>query len=593
MALTQEEKNRLISETKFFMQQSGQNTGATHPKVQELLDRFPPQNVGVTAPQEPQVQALAEPEIVEPPEVIVSDEQEGGFLKKIGSGVKKLGEFFTRAEREFGRTLGASLVAPGIAEQIKEGEAKQAELSQQLRERLEDKPAEERAEALRRLQTIEGSAQFDIEDIVPEAAKTTQQIIGEAAGVGLDVLSAGTFGKAANVVRTTPVGSLGQTFARGFIKEAPKGALFGAGFSISQELRDNSDFQEIAQSAVTGGLSGGIVSGVLGGVFAAGPKIGAKLKENAASQYKKGLSATKEKYKQKADKVIPDLLEGGFWGRQKKLLDKASRGIQLASKEYEELGKLQGVLEIDGLINTVDDSMNALKLRSGRISSVNQSKFRALQNLKDDLLALDAFDGIGDKVAYQQELRELAQDYGEILFESRKSAQTIADSATLSQIKKVDGAIRNLLNTKNPEFSKINRVYHLNSELFDIVSETVQRQAGQKGSLTKVLAAIGAIGGMGAGGAPGAVAGGALLSGWAKLVNSTVWNTFNAVQKNKLADALMGMTAPQMSNAMNFLINQGVKGVTQLLNRDNDVEQVEAFNEPTSNILQPIELPPR
>jgi negative regulator of sigma E activity len=40
------------------------------------------------------------------------------------------------------------------------------------------------------------------------------------------------------------------------------------------------------------------------------------------------------------------------------------------------------------------------------------------------------------------------------VYETRKSIKTVDDNNTLSQVRKIDGAIRELLNTNNPDISR-------------------------------------------------------------------------------------------------------------------------------------------
>ncbi len=82
-----------------------------------------------------------------------------------------------------------------------------------------------------------------------------------------------------------------------------------------------------------------------------------ELDQEAVASYKKGLAATKEKYKATADQIIPDLLDQGVWGTRKQLLQKADAGIQLSSDEYEKLGELQGTVDTQGLTQKIDDEI--------------------------------------------------------------------------------------------------------------------------------------------------------------------------------------------------------------------------------------------
>ena len=271
------------------------------------------------------------------------------------------------------------------------------------------------------------------------------------------------------------------------------------------------------------------------------------------------------------------MLDAKEWGTRKALLDKADKGIKLSMEEYQKLGELKGMISTTGLLKGIDDEITkmgkeVIDSETGekifRAFSVNEEKVGALRKLKADIIALDAFDKIKDNQAYQQELRELAQFYGTDLYESRKALKTINDSKTLSQVKKVDGAIRELLNTKNPEYAKINEVYHRNSELYDILQETAKRESSGLG-VKRIIQTLGTVIGVGAGIASGnislAVGGGLAMGGLIAILNSTWWNTLRAVQKNNLAEKLLEKGATQLPNWLMMVERQGIKAVEELL----------------------------
>lgn len=430
-------------------------------------------------------------------------------------------------------------------------------------------------------------------DLYPSIDKSNAEVIGDALGVGADILLSGAYGKsalgaesgslltkAANITAKKAVAgtveeaaaSGGKRFIQGAIKGAAKNAPIGAFLGVQQGLQQGESPLGIAKSAAEGGVFNAITGGLLEG--RAEQKTGnpKQLMADASTQYKKALGATKEKYKDLSDKVIPDLLKNGIWGTRSGLLEKALSGTRLAGEEYKKLGELQGVAEIGGIEKKITDEMEKLKAPNGKILSINQTKYKALQGLMSDIGAYKLDNQVaanGGPVAAQQSLRDLASQYGDVLYESRKSAKTVSDNASLSQVQKVDGAIRDLLAKKNPEYADINKIYTLNSRLADILNETNKRESTSKHTLETVSGLIGAIGGFlqGHGSGPeSAITGlaGALgMSSFTHTINSTWYNSLRAVQKYNFAQKLLKMPEAQRNQALVFLQREGAKYAKQ------------------------------
>lgn len=409
---------------------------------------------------------------------------------------------------------------------------------------------------------------------------TNKQVIGNSIGVLADVASAGTYksvgtgaksftllGKAkpAQVVAKTPLGA----FARGFIRGGKQAAPVGVAYGVSGALQENKSGKEVVES----GIKGGIFNAILGGLFEgratqkrfSAPEKAAKLREKSIQQYKIGLGATKDKYKETADKIIPDLLDSKTWGTRRSLIKKAEEGLALSSAEYKKLGELSGVASTNGLLQKIDDQLKSLRV-GDRVISVNTSKYKALQELRDDIISLQVMDSVGNPVVYQQQLRELAQTYGDVLYEGRKSIKTIEDSQKLAPVRQVDSAIRDLLNTKNPTYEKINKVYTASSRLADVLAETSKRESSGLGigRLSKeVVGGLGAVAGGSVAGLPGTIVSAAVASAFVAMLRSTWWNTMSAVRKNNLAIKLLKLPEKQRNQFLLMLGNQGAKFAKQ------------------------------
>ena len=522
-------------------------------------------------------------------EIPSTQELEPSLLSKVGGIAKKVGGFIAKSEVEFGKDIAGAIIPH--TESFKEFEKSRqglTDMQNKVLQRVKEKreKGEDVSQLLEVLQDT-GALTSDNE-INPTLDKTTKQIIGDALGVAVDVASAGVYGKLASgakpgrlltkIPQVAPIAKTAfEALKTGAIKGAGQGAIFGGAYGATGALQENEDIGETIKRTLIGGATGGVIGGVVGGIAGRKNIDPEELKKQAIEKYKLGLRATKEKFKERADKVIPELLDEKVWGSRRKLLEKADKGIKLSLDEYEKLGELKGIISTTGLFQNIDDEIakmgkEVIDPETGekifRAFSVNEEKVGVLRKLKADIVALDAFDKIKDNQAYQQELRELAQFYGTDLYESRKAMKTINDSKTLSQVKKVDGAIRELLNTNNPEYSKINEVYHRNSELYDILQETAQRESSGLG-VKRIIQTLGTIIGVGAGVASGnislAVGGGLAMGGLIAILNSTWWNTLRAVQKNNLAEKLLEKGASQIPQWIMLIERQGIKAVEELL----------------------------
>lgn len=443
---------------------------------------------------------------------------------------------------------------------------------------------------------LQGS-EMKVEDIIPAINKTVEQVAGESLGTFLDIASAGEYGAATKGAESfkllKPVAkgaeimpkiakplSATKAFFQGAKPMAKTGAIFGGGYSASQAMQENKSFGDTIIDTVKGTVAGGLFSAVLGGFdkmskYQAGEKA-AVVRQDAIDQYRRGIKVTKERYAEMQDKIIPQLLDEGTWGTFNNLMKKADDGIALSGEEYNKLGELQGIIEINGLTEKIDQKMKELTTKTGSVISVNQSRYNQLEKLKNDIIGFQdkamivSESGIYTKSALQQDLRELAQTYGADLYDTRKAQKTVEDSKTLSQVKRVDGMIRELLNTKNPEYAKINKLYSFSTNLKDVLLESDRIQKNSNlfngidmlkrlgsllvggATLTTTFGEKGLVGSMG-------------IAALYEIYNSTWFNTLRAVQKNKLSQKLLEMSTKDISKYLVLLSRQGLKAVDEII----------------------------
>ena len=651
--------------------------GASHDEIQQWLDSLPKQT---TTP--------------EPP-------KKDGILKTIGKSL-------ISSELKFGKSIADALPSfvPGSAawtnKQNEELMAQSQEITDNLMKTIKQKKA--RGEDTTRLeaalqQHLKESSKppIDINETNASVNKSATQIFGEGLGVATDIASFGTYGNAAKGAQTGKLLVSGKAsgllakalpetastvfqktvptatsklaaFGKGFLEGAKTAVPIGAGYGASASMQADENLPTIIKKSLTSAGVSGVIGGTLSGIANIRNVKPEVLKQEAVDSYKRGLNATKEKYKEQTDKIIPDLLDEKTWGTRKQLINKAEKGIKLSNEEYAKLGELQGTVETDGLLQKIDDEIgnysqggrafsektgviqdtidNHLKtatqilnepdmasqikkaggvqaiiedsrrnivdqLRHDGINdigdlidnmdmskmnsideyartlkqavsealpqkpiSVNASKINQLKKLRDDIEALHLYNKPTE--AYQQDLRELAQDYGNVVYETRKSIKTVDDNNTLSQVRKIDGAIRELLNTNNPDYEKINKVYSLNSKLFDVLDETAKRREARPliSWFNTIVGSSGATAGGTAGtfvAGPagtvlGSLTGGSIAVGLTSMLNSTWFNTLQAVQKAKLAEKLTEIGSLNAAKYWVQILNsQGTKAINQFL----------------------------
>lgn len=651
--------------------------GASHEEIQQWLDSLPAPTATPEAPK-----------------------KEGIF--------KKIGKALISSELGFGKSIADALPSfvPGSAawtnKQNEQLMAQSQEITDNLMKTIKQKKA--RGEDTTRLeaalqQHLQESSKppIDINETNASVNKSAKQVFGEGLGVAADIASFGTYGEAAKGAQTGKLLVSGKmsgvlakalpegastvfektiptatsklaAFGKGFLQGAKTAVPIGAGYGASASMQADEDIPTILKKSLTSAGVSGVIGGTLSGLANMRNVSPETLKKEAVESYKRGLNATKEKYKEQADKIIPDLLDEKTWGTKKQLIKKAESGIKLSNDEYAKLGELQGTVETDGLLNKIDDEINNYsqggraftektnaiqstidnhlktaaqilddpemadqvskaggvqaiiadskknivdQLRHNGINdvgdiidnldlskmdsldeygrtlkqavaeaipqkpiSVNSSRINQLKKLRDDIEALHLYNQPTE--AYQQDLRELAQDYGDVVYETRKSLKTVDDNGMLSQVRKVDGAIRNLLNTNNPDYEKINKAYTLNSRLFDILDETAKRREARPliSWFNTVVGSSGATAGGTAGtfiGGPagtvvGSLTGGSVAVGITSLLNSTWYNTLQAVQKAKLAEKLTEIGSLTAAKYWVQILNsQGTKAINQFL----------------------------
>lgn len=183
------------------------------------------------------------------------------LLKRIGSGLIK-------SEVEFGKSIAGAIetfTGFGGGNILETAQNKSWETTQQLLKAIKEKQGkgEDTTKLKKVLEATKSS--FSNELLERQAGLSTRQVVGQAAGVGLDILGGGTIGTKAAGLVTKPTGLI-----KGALKGAGQGALIGGGFGAGQGavrgLQEDKSGADLASETIAGGLIGGVAGGVLGGV---------------------------------------------------------------------------------------------------------------------------------------------------------------------------------------------------------------------------------------------------------------------------------------------------------------------------------------
>lgn len=262
--------------------------GASPDEIQEWLDSIPKQSAQTTTE---------------------TPKKEGIF--------KKIGKALISSELKFGKSIADAMPSfvPGSAawtnkqnEQIMANQNAMMEnlLAQRKKLKTEGKDTSRIDAAIKDMQEQMSKPAIDINETNASVNKTAKQVFGEGLGVATDILSAGSYGKAAQGAQTgklliagktsgkvagilgkVGIGSTvspaagalpsiigGGTKAQAALKGAwqgakqgfTSGAVWGTAQGATRAMQDNKDNADIASDAITGGVVGGVAGGTVGAI---------------------------------------------------------------------------------------------------------------------------------------------------------------------------------------------------------------------------------------------------------------------------------------------------------------------------------------
>ena len=239
------------------------------------------------------------PSVTQP---VTQPKQPTSFSQSIGQGIQNIGagatkvttglaSGLTQSEQAFGTDLGQSAFLKfGGQKQIDQISQQDLDSGNSLMNLALKTKDPARKQHLLELATQDfQSAGMTTKEIIGEV-KSNEQILGDAAGVLVDVLSAGTYGEAAKGMKAgrlskeLPQIAKATTFKQ-FVGQGAKtgtkiGAAYGGGKGVAEAMSQGKDVEGVVQSAGGGAVVGagtGLVLGMAGGTIAGalGAKAGA------------------------------------------------------------------------------------------------------------------------------------------------------------------------------------------------------------------------------------------------------------------------------------------------------------------------------
>lgn len=322
--------------------------------------------------------------------------------------------------------------------------------------------------------------------------------------------------------------------------------------------------EKIADGDIAGGL--GATAGLLTPNVIAGTRgsklgnyVGGKLHESAVEQYGKALNPTRKDTKVQTARIVPEALSRRVKaGNLQKLED-------IASSESAKAGAKVGETYAP-YMNDAGDTMKLVeKLEDAKSEYVDTDvdgkrvvtvpeRVDAIQKLQDKLMEY------GDTITVRSRLK-LKRNWDEIV---NNAKGFVNEDVGVKGWAAREGrsVLRDNLMDDVPNIDNINADYSFWESLEDVTHASNERKVGQKKNLMATIA-----GGAGAVAAEMAVPGGGVVQGGLqaalgaqlfsslrKLLDSPGYQMWSAVQKERLADALMAKDTPRVRG----LVHQGL-----------------------------------
>ncbi len=446
---------------------------------------------------------------------IPQPEEKKGLLSKTWGVVKGIGNTFTSAEQALGKDIAAGIGGNLYAKDISENAQKLADSDlayvKVLRENRDKaiKEGKDPSHYTNLLANFKTSTGQTMSDIFPELNKSNTQVVGDAAGVLMDVLTAGTYkgvgttGKllttaektaqatkaaqeakaltnfATGVEVATKYGTkpLTGVVEKGLLETtkdiakktaltSAKGAGIGYGYDVATNLQEGKTGTEAFKPGF-GTLLGGALP-VVGGVYKASSAVTKELAPRIIGSLVKP-SLANFAYGARPDKVITEM---GITGNNlKDFGNNVYKARDLVGNElsniYSNSKNKDLLFDVTDQIAKIDDEI-AKQAKGGKN---NQNIVNTLQNIKDALLYEHGTDATGNIVKQSNLPKNLSSMYTEDVFklkqdianQTRFTGNPSDDKTVNAILKDIYGGIKEKLNTaiekNNPEIRKLNEQY--------------------------------------------------------------------------------------------------------------------------------------
>lgn len=332
--------------------------------------------------------------------------------------------------------------------------------------------------------------------------------------------------------------------------------------------------EQIASGDVAGGL--GATAGLLAPSAVAGAARGAvpvrnaaatRLHESAVAGVERAINPTRVDTKVQTKRIAPEVLERRIGGNLPKNLQKLealaeTKSAAAGAKVDEALSPHKNVTADTMAI--VDELEQAKEPYMGRAQDgspvVNdKQRVKAISNLQDTLMEY------GDSISVESMVK-LRRNWDQVV-EAGKGFTTEKPKLKAWAAREGRAALRKELSEAVPDLDKVNAEYSFWQTLEDVTHASNERKTGQKGNLvSSVAGGAGAVAaevampgsGIVKGGLQAAI-GAKLFSSVRRLLDSPGYQLWTAVQKERLADALMAKDTAKIQG----LISAGMAAAGQ------------------------------
>ncbi len=200
----------------------------------------------------------------------------------------------TGSEQGFGNEIAAGIGAPSAqkqADQLNTQHQTTLQSAIQLSKSLKAS-GKDSSKVDSMIKDLQSAPLHQVSDVLPAVNDSNEKVIGNAVGVGADILSAGSLESGAKAATAAPAKGVLAGLGRGALAGAKAGILPGAAQGLASGLKQEKGVGGVVASTALGGATGAATGAVIGGAlggFNAEPKPDTSL-EDAVSVTKPSLS---------------------------------------------------------------------------------------------------------------------------------------------------------------------------------------------------------------------------------------------------------------------------------------------------------------